>query len=204
MLALDGAWRAIRRFVAGTGMAGTSDPDAGSTDGACSLNHATHADRSGLSGFYSFCRWLKERALEAHRNNALVRQEEVRNLYRAKRRAFGLMMKLMTPEQRLEFQTHKYFHVTGGSSGSRYRIRVAPFANVDVLCPDGRVKYRLCAQPAGDVPLYDVMAAQMLHLQDPVAEQHFLKRANIHPALSEDRALLELNGWRDGVTTRRE
>ncbi|MGH7461883.1 MAG: hypothetical protein ACREMA_12785, partial [Longimicrobiales bacterium] len=48
------------------------------------------------------------------------------------------------------------------------------------------VMYRLCAHPAGDIPVYDVMAAQMLHLQDAATEQRFLQHANVHPALSEE------------------
>ncbi|MGE5650395.1 MAG: hypothetical protein ACM34A_09370, partial [Bacillota bacterium] len=59
-------------------------------------------------------------------------------------------------------------------------------ANIDVLTPEGRVRHRLCAHPAGDVPVFDVMAAQMLHLQDPGSEQRFLRRANVHPPLPEE------------------
>lgn len=106
---------------------------------------------------------------------------------RAERRALLLLMRLLKPEQRQEFRVSGHFHVTGGSSGDRYRIRVGMIANIDVLRDDGMVNHRLCVHPIGGVPVYDVMAAQMLHLQDPSTEERFLRQANICPARQEDR-----------------
>lgn len=138
---------------------------------------------ASLHGLYS---WLRDQVIENQRNNELVRMGEMRQERRAKRRSLSLLMKLLNPQQREEFRTQRYFHVTGGRSGNRYRIRIAAFANIDVLTPEGRVRHRLCAHPAGDVPVFDVMAAQMLHLQDAASEQRFLRRANIHPPLPEE------------------
>jgi hypothetical protein len=115
--------------------------------------------------------------------------EAMRKDRRAERKALILLMRLLNPEQRQEFRESGHFHVTGGSSGDRYRIRVARIANVDVLRDNGTVKHRLCVHPSGGVPVYDVMAAQMLHLQEPVTEQRFLRQANIHPARPGDRGL---------------
>jgi hypothetical protein len=44
--------------------------------------------------------------------------------------------------------------------------------------------------------VYDVMAAQMLHLQDAATEMRFLKCANVHPAVS----LRRRNEWSFWVT----
>jgi hypothetical protein len=76
--------------------------------------------------------------------------------------------------------------VIGGRTGDRYRIRVGTIANIDVLRDDGIVKHRLCARLVDDVPAYDVMAAQLLHLQDATTELRFLRQANFQSTLSED------------------
>jgi hypothetical protein len=108
--------------------------------------------------------------------------EAMRKDRRAERRALVLLTRLLNPEQRQEFRNSRHFHVVGGSSGDRYRIRVGKIANIDALRNDGTVKYCLCFHPTGGVPVYDVMAAQLLYLQDPVTEQRLLRQANIYPA----------------------
>jgi hypothetical protein len=112
-------------------------------------------------------------------NSALIREEAMRKERRAHRRSLILLVKLLTPEQREEFRCTHQFHVTGGSTGCRYRIRTGRTANIDVLRDDGRLRYRICVVPVGGVPVYDVMAAQMLHLQDPTTEEALLMTANI-------------------------
>jgi hypothetical protein len=106
---------------------------------------------------------------------------------RAERRALVLLMRQLNLEQRQEFRKWRYFHVTGGSSGDRYRIRVGKIANIDALRDDGTVKHCLCVTLTGGVPVYDVMAAQLLYLQDAATERRLLREANIHPARPEDR-----------------
>jgi hypothetical protein len=187
MPTLNEAWRAICQFFARTDTPVTVVPETGRADNIHRCNDAQEIARAGGSGLHGFYERVKEQVLETQRNSELVMQEEMRKDRRAKRKALSLLMRQLNPEQRQEFRKFRYFHVIGGSSGNRYRIRVATFANIDALCANGRVKHRLCAHPAGDVPVYDVMAAQLLHLQDPAAEQRFLQRANAHPALSEDR-----------------
>ena len=118
-----------------------------------------------------------ELGLEAARNAESIRQERA-----AKRRALGLLIRLLDPTQRAEFRHALHFHVVGAGTGERYRIRVESIANIDVLGDDGRVKYRLCVQPGSNVPIYDALASQMLQLQDPVAEVRLLKQANVVPA----------------------
>jgi hypothetical protein len=184
MPTLNGAWRTLRRFFAGADTPVTADSETGRSNTARWRNDGADSLHSGrLHGFYER---VREQVYETQRNSELSRQDEVRKDRRAKRRSLSLLMRLLNPEQRQEFRTFRHFHVIGGSSGNCYRIRVAAFANIDVLCANGRVKHRLCAHPTGGVPVYDVMAAQLLHLQDPVAEQRFLQRANVHPALAED------------------
>lgn len=159
MAVADGVWHAVRRFIGSAG---------------------SQVMRSGGSRLRGFYRWTREQVMEARRNNEMLLQEETRHARRAQRRALTLLMGLLSPAQREEFRASRQFHVIGGGTGTRYRIRAAALVNIDVIGSDGTVTHRLCAHPAGDVPLYDVMAAQMLHLQDPVTEQRFLQQAYVH------------------------
>jgi hypothetical protein len=102
---------------------------------------------------------------------------------RADQRARALLLSLLNEEQRGEFQCRGYFHVTGGSSGDRYRIRADSAVNIDVIGADGVVRFHLCARPGGDIPMYDVMAGQLLYLQDGSTETRFLGQANRHVTL---------------------
>ncbi|NEX60519.1 hypothetical protein [Noviherbaspirillum galbum] len=168
MPALDGAWRAVRQRLSRSHV----------HDGAS-------CQRAGTFRISRLVGWLRDQVLAARRHNEQMLIEEARRARCAKRRALGLLTGLLDTEQRQEFRTLRYFHVIGGSTGTRYRIRVASFANIDVLGATGRPMYRLCAHPAGDIPIYDIMAGQLLHLQDPTTEERFLRMANVHTALSE-------------------
>lgn len=182
MPGLSGVQRALRRLFTGRDAPAAGDAQASNDTIASSLTTRTGAAR--LRDLYQ---WARGRMLAARRHNELVMMEEARKVHQAKRRALGLLLGLLNQEQRQEFQSCRYFHVIGGRTGTRYRIRVASFANIDVLDPSGSPMYRLCAHPAGDIPVYDVMAAQMLHLQDATTEERFLRQANVHTALSEMR-----------------
>jgi hypothetical protein len=109
----------------------------------------------------------------------------IRKSRRAKRMSLVLLMTLLNAEQRQEFRQFKYFHVIGGHSGDRYCIRIGKIANIDVLYDDDRVSHHLCVHPTGGVPVYDIMAAQLLYLQDPATELWLLMKANIHPTRPE-------------------
>ena len=102
---------------------------------------------------------------------------------RAEQKALSLLLNMLSREQHDEFQKYGYFHVTGGSSGDRYRIRRNSGVNVDVLGNDGNVEYHLCGRPSGEIPMYDVMAGQLLFLQDRDAEPRFLEQAKKHVTL---------------------
>lgn len=136
---------------------------------------------------FSRARWLWSQCRQwwqaARRTRDKLRQEAIQK-GRAEQRALSLLLGLLNKEQRHEFQVHGYFHVTGGSTGDRYRIRVDSAVNIDVLGEHGIVKHHLCARPTGNVPMYDVMAAQLLYLQDAGTETRFLQQANRHVTLS--------------------
>lgn len=184
MPSLSEAWNNLCRFVS-RARASAGFGRADGSDGTRWRDNDQPAGIGGAGRLHGFYEQVREQVLESQRGNELLRQEEIKRARRAKRRSLTLLMKLLAPEQRQEFRKFGHFHVIGGSSGNRYRVRPATFANIDVVCGSGTVMYRLCAHPAGDVPVYDVMAAQMLHLQDPATERRFLQQANVHPALSE-------------------
>ena len=190
MAGLIGAWRAIVRRHS----AGTVDSD------SCPANEEGHwygklpaALRTGSIRLCAFFRSTRQRMDQARLRRAEVWMEAmhdthtVRKERRAKRRALTLLMRLLNPEQRQEFRDYGHFHVTGAHTRARYRIRMEVIANIDVFGEDGKIRHRLCVHPAGGVPLYDVMASQLLQLQDPVAEGRLLKQANVVPAPSEIR-----------------
>lgn len=131
--------------------------------------HATRA-------LFARCwRWM--RAVQYAREQ---RGREAMQRARAEQRARSLLLSLLNEQQRGEFEAGGCFHVTGGSSGDRYRIRADSAVNIDVFGADGAVRFHLCARPAGDIPMYDVMAGQLLYLQDSSTEARFLKQANRH------------------------
>lgn len=143
--------------------------------------------RDGARRLYRLREKAREQWLKIGQARALAEQEAERERKAAKRserRALVLLARQLNEEQRREFRAFRHFHVTGGYSGDRYRIRPDKAANIDVLHMDGRTKHRLCAGPVG-VPVYAMMAGQLLYLQDPASERLFLRRANIHPNPAE-------------------
>jgi hypothetical protein len=124
---------------------------------------------------------LPRRALEAApaMPPERVRHEEAHGT--AKREALAVLLRLLSREQRRTLRQQHCFYVRGGCSGSLYRIRNAENANIDLLGARGVVQYRLCILPEGDIPLYSIMATQLLHLQDPGAEHEFLREADVYP-----------------------
>jgi len=182
MFSLNGAWRAVRRFIVGSpAPPPAAQQEAGEPKVVNWCNGGLRAMRSASRRLHDCYAQIKEQVEETQRNRELVWQDLMRKDRRANRRALILLMKLLSPEQRQEFRRFGYFHVMGGGSRDRYRIRADMVANIDVLRDDGAVKYRLCVLPTGGVPLYDVMAAQMLHLQDAATEQVLLQQANVYP-----------------------
>jgi hypothetical protein len=195
MPGLTGAWRAICHSITSRRQAAvTIDPSACSINTVHWYSKLLAITRTVGNRLQSYFRSAGQRVQQAQANRALPWLEIIRNERRAKRRALILLLGLLNPEQRQEFRDFRYFHVTGAGSRERYRIRVDMIANIDVLGDDGKVKYRLCVHPTGGVPVYDVMAAQLLHLQDAVTEKRLLQQANALPALPE-RSVCSRPAW---------
>ena len=180
MAGLVEEWRSLCRFLGGRSGSENGAANAGSND----VNAAPPANlltlMRDLGGtLRSWFRPARPRVRAAEASSVPLWLEATREEPRANRRALGLLLKLLNSEQREEFRKCGHFHVIGGKSHAHYRIRPDRVANIDVLGDDGTVLYRLCVAPAGAVPVYDVMAAQMLHLQDATAEERFLQMANV-------------------------
>ena len=79
--------------------------------------------------------------------------------------AARLLSENLTEQQRRDYELRRYFHVVGGASGRRYRIRHGRVLNVDELGPDGDRVSALCFGPKGGLPTADVMLAQKLALE---------------------------------------
>lgn len=93
---------------------------------------------------------------------------------RACERSVKLLEQCLTPAQRAEFARSSAFRVRG-ESGQLYRITYAMTSNVEVLGASGAVSRRLCAAPAGELPIPAVMLAQKLMLE--TYESEFLRIA---------------------------
>jgi hypothetical protein len=183
MPGLHQARQVLARFFGGAGPAADMQASRDAA-GAASGAYAAMRRHARLARFAA---WVNDYLDSARRRNEQAAIEETKSYLRAKRRSLTLMLSLLNPRQREEFRNYHYFHVTGGKTGTRYRIRVASFANIDIIGPNGRTISRICAHPAGDVPVYDVMAAQMLHLADAATEKTFLRYANVHPVVGAER-----------------
>lgn len=180
MPGIRGVWRLFSRDGARTELAADDSPHAGEAAEASWRCAAGKAGRAITKVYKDYLQRLAQ-AREVRRHIAMAQQEaSVLTPRRAQRRALMLLLGLLSPQQRQEFSRKRYFHVTGGSTGTVYRIRAGVVANIDVLDAAGNVKHRLCFHPIGGVPLYDVMAAQVLYLQDPDAEQRVLHQAIVH------------------------
>jgi hypothetical protein len=108
-------------------------------------------------------------------------------LTRANREALALLLRVLSPRQRLSLRESGSFPVTGGASGLRYRVRAASDANIDQLDAHGLAEYRLRIAPACALAFPGWLAMQALHLQDPETEYPFLAAAQVFPAQSQGR-----------------
>jgi hypothetical protein len=80
-------------------------------------------------------------------------------------RALGLLLTYVSPEERSELERTGLLPCTG-ASGYRYRLRLQYEQNVLVFDPSGsNCLGKLCAYPRIDVPVYDSVLTQYLHLK---------------------------------------
>jgi hypothetical protein len=134
-----------------------------------------------------------ERAAAQARRDAVMRRERehqaelVARAEAAEKRAEQLLVENLSLKQREEYLRHKAFTVHGRIA--RYRIRRGRSGNVDVVNEQGILTHRLCAHPRAQVPDCDTMLAQKLMLEHD--EHAFVRRANVHPALSGHQRVME-------------
>ncbi len=93
----------------------------------------------------------------------------------AERLARQLLREVLSPQQRAQYDSKGFFEVTGGQTGTRYRIRTGSQMNVEELDPSGSKTRGLCFLPKGGVPMGDVLLAQKLALE--LMEEETLKVA---------------------------
>jgi hypothetical protein len=86
-----------------------------------------------------------------------------------------LLREVLSPEQRAQYDSKGFFDVTGGQTGTRYRIRTGSQMNVEELDPSGSRKRGLCFIPEGRMPMGDILLAQKLALE--LMEEETLKVA---------------------------
>lgn len=119
------------------------------------------------------------RRMEEYREGKKVEAERYRA---AKERAEGLLYENLSDEQRAEIKRSKFFVVTGGKTGRRYKINAEGglSGNVHEIDDSGVLKRRLCAHidHAANAPIFDHILAQKLMLE--YEEEAFLKVANDH------------------------
>lgn len=116
----------------------------------------------------NFCRILSK-----------VRRIVARIMLRPKRRGLLLLKQNLTAAQQEQYARHGYFDVSGGFSGTRYRIYHGASMNVHTLDENDNSVGCLCFYPEGDLVRGDVMLAQKLALE--VCELDVVAVANKFP-----------------------
>jgi hypothetical protein len=115
------------------------------------------------------------------------------SMAKAKERSIALLKEWLSPAQREQYERHGRFDVTGGATGTRYRINQPGPYNIDVLGRDGVIVDQICVVPTGGVSAPgDVLLAQKIWLEkDEVAT---LKIANKRTSNALGRAYFEIEG----------
>lgn len=144
----------------------------------------------GRVEYYRLMQAQEQAQLQAQEQARLAMEQERTARYgelrkQALARSKELLLSHLTKEQRETFEKNNWFVVTGGKSKTRYRIRGNGYAgNIDVLAAGSKkndtVIGRLCCHATSDIPLYDQLLGQKLHLQ--YNEERFLSIANRHAA----------------------
>jgi hypothetical protein len=95
--------------------------------------------------------------------------------------ATQLLKENLTMAQRQQYECRRFFEVTGGATGRRYRIHQGLQMNVEELNAAGRRVRLWCFMPEGRLPLGDNMLAQKIALE--LFELEALKIARETPPL---------------------
>jgi hypothetical protein len=117
--------------------------------------------------------WNTFCAMRAHRMVSNVATRE------AQERGACLLRDNLTPTQRGQYAKSGYFEVSGGESGTRYRIRHGSQMNVERLDARGRRACVLCFVPEGRLVIGDIMLAQKIALE--LFESEAIAVANTMP-----------------------
>jgi len=96
--------------------------------------------------------------------------QAARERYRARfatreERGVNLLREWLSPEQRAQFDTKRYFDVIGCDSGKRYRIHFGETTNVHEIGDDDLPSVGWCFMPVGSLVAGDVMLAQKIALE---------------------------------------
>lgn len=83
----------------------------------------------------------------------------------AQRKGITLLRENLTPEQREQYEKHRYFDVKGGESGKTYRIHHGRQMNIHELDAAGNKARGWCFLPQGGLVAGDVMLAQKTALE---------------------------------------
>ena len=127
--------------------------------------------------------WLKTatrylwRSVSAGAGKILTLRERYRAIMDAREiRGITLLREWLSPTQRAQFDSSKYFDVVGCESGRRYRIHYGRVTNVHEIDRAGQPVTGWCFVPSGDLVAGDVMLAQKIALE--TNEQATLAVAN--------------------------
>lgn len=96
--------------------------------------------------------------------------QAARERYRARfatreERGVNLLREWLSPEQRAQFDSKRYFDVIGCDSGKRYRIHYGETTNVHEIGDDDLPSVGWCFTPVGSLVAGDVMLAQKIALE---------------------------------------
>ena len=127
--------------------------------------------------------WLKpimryvRRSVSAGAGNVLTLRKRYRAIMDAREtRGMTLLREWLSPTQRAQFDSSKYFDVVGCESGRRYRIHYGRVTNVHEIDRAGQPVTGWCFVPSGELVAGDVMLAQKIALE--TNEQATLAVAN--------------------------
>ena len=83
----------------------------------------------------------------------------------SRRKGEQLLLANLTPAQRRQFETCRYFDAVGSATGQQYRIFDGRYQNVFEL-RDGRRGQGRCFMPAGNLVAGDCMLAQKIAIEN--------------------------------------
>jgi hypothetical protein len=83
----------------------------------------------------------------------------------AEARALELLKSCLNASQLATYNESKFFYVTGGVSGRRYRIRFGRSFNIDQLDEGDKLVCRWCVTPSATLVTADILVAQKIALE---------------------------------------